>query len=222
MVSQVCLSRGRIPAPTQTTNRGSQSQPKHVSRGCFPLLFNHPSFRKPAVFPGFWRCSRKKDPWKEWGRNRGIPFYVSDQPKKAPRKAASAFSLLCGLDGTLQLRGRSLCFDRETSSSLLGDGRRGIDPKSKPHKNGSKEVICSFPETAPFTQRSLARTSERKERGLSHTVYFESPSWFATRHDQKGLHSPAHLAKSSPVDSARAETNLGVAQNERARANRRF
>ena len=35
----------------------------------FSILFNHRSFQKPDAFSqGFSRFSRKKDPWKEWGR----------------------------------------------------------------------------------------------------------------------------------------------------------
>ena len=40
------------------------------SRGCFPILFNHRSCRKPALFPGFWRFSKKQDPWKESGQKK--------------------------------------------------------------------------------------------------------------------------------------------------------
>ena len=32
------------------------------------ILFNHRSVQKPDPFAqDFWWCSRKKDPWKEWG-----------------------------------------------------------------------------------------------------------------------------------------------------------
>ena len=48
------------------------TQPREMldpSRGCFSILFNHHSFRKPAIeYLGFWRFSRKKDPWKERGK----------------------------------------------------------------------------------------------------------------------------------------------------------
>ena len=40
----------------------------HLSSGWFPILFNHRSVQKPAVSLGFQKFSRKKDPWKEWGR----------------------------------------------------------------------------------------------------------------------------------------------------------
>ena len=48
---------------------GARSEKQHNSRGWLPkfsstiVLSEHPPFS-----PGFWRFSRKKDPWKEWGR----------------------------------------------------------------------------------------------------------------------------------------------------------
>ena len=51
LVTEAAASRR--PKPMYVPSRG----PPKYEMGCFPMLFKHRSFEKPAVFPGFLRVS---------------------------------------------------------------------------------------------------------------------------------------------------------------------
>ena len=48
-------------------SKNSPYAPMNLGVDSLSILFSHRSFQKPAISPGFWRFSRKKDPWKECG-----------------------------------------------------------------------------------------------------------------------------------------------------------